>query len=180
MARTPSVTRYYLQVPKGEDTQAWPEQRIWDELNLRMRADQYGVLRQGPVIERRVVDMTSHVMEPIQYQRLFLAGDAASLISPSAAKGANLAIMESEVLANALAAVLNQGDERPLVRYSAECLPRIWRAQEFSHWMVNLLHGPAGSGEDAVFLRALQRARLESLSASRAHQDFFAENYVGI
>jgi p-hydroxybenzoate 3-monooxygenase len=180
MARSPSVTRYYLQVPRGFDAESWSPERIWEELALRMRAEEYGPLREGRIIERRVVDMTSHVMDPIQHNRLMLAGDAASLISPSAAKGANLAIMGVEVLAKALAMALNHGDERALARYSADCLPRIWRAQEFSHWMINLLHGPAGDGQDAVFLRALQRTRLENLRASRAHQDFFAENYVGI
>lgn len=180
MARSPSITRYYLQCPGGDDPASWSDSRIWDELRLRMRTDQYGPLRQGPILERRVVDMCSHVMDPIQHGRLFLAGDAASLISPSAAKGANLAIMEAEVLAKALIAGLRRNDERPLARYSAECLPRIWRAQEFSYWMINLLHGPSGSSDEVVFQRALQGARLESLQNSRSHQDFFAENYVGI
>ena len=67
-----------------------------------------------------------------------------------------------------------------LESYSADCLPRIWRAQEFSHWMINLLHGPSGDDQDAVFLRALQHARLRSLASSRRHQDYFAENYVGV
>ncbi len=180
MARTSTVTRYYLQVPSGEDPEAWTDDRIWDELHLRMRAEQYGPLKQGAIIERRVVDMTSHVMNTIQHGNLFLAGDAASLISPSAAKGANLALMEAEILANALIAALKRDEDGPLERYSAECLPRIWRAQEFSHWMISLLHGPFGDDDEAVFHRALRDARLESLRVSRSHQDFFAENYVGI
>ncbi|WP_407911738.1 4-hydroxybenzoate 3-monooxygenase [Kitasatospora sp. NE20-6] len=179
MARTPDVTRYYLQCPRGDDPQAWPDDRVWAELHHRMRADRHGPLRQGPIVERRVVDMGSDVLDPIRYGPLFLVGDAASLISPSAAKGANLAVMEAEILAAGLVAGL-RGDTGPLDRYSADCLPRIWRAQEFSHWMIGLLHGPAGDGDEAVFLRALQQARLESLRTSRRHQDHFAENYVGI
>ncbi len=180
MARTPQVTRYYLQVEHGTDPADWTDDRVWDELQLRMRTDQYGPLHQGPILERRVLNMASDVLDPIQYGRLFLVGDAASLISPSAAKGANLAIMEAEVLAQALASQLRNGDEGPLTRYSADCLPRIWRAQEFSHWMINLLHGPAGKDDEAAFLRALQRTRLENLRTSRRHQDQFAEQYVGI
>jgi p-hydroxybenzoate 3-monooxygenase len=180
MARTATITRYYLQVPRGTVPQLWTDERAWDELRLRMRADQYGELHQGPIVERRVVDMTSHVMDPIQHERLFLAGDAASLISPSAAKGANLALMEAEVLSRAMVRAIKHGDESLLARYSEDCLRRIWRAQEFSHWMIDLLHGPFGDGADALFARALQRARLESLQSSRAHQDFFAENYIGI
>lgn len=180
MARTAEVTRYYLQVPAGEDPETWPDTRIWDELGRRMRTARYGALKEGRVTERRVVGMTSQVLEKLQHGRLFLLGDAASLISPSAAKGANLAVMAAEILARALIARLKQDDERPLARYSADCLPRIWRAQEFSAWMIALLHGPAGGDGEAAFGRELHNARLESLRTSRTHQDFFAENYVGI
>lgn len=180
MARTPSVTRYYLQCPRGDDPDGWSDERIWLELDTRMRVEEHGSLVRGRILERRVVDMRSYVMDRLRHGRLFLVGDAASLISPSAAKGANLAIMAAELLAGALVAELRHGDHRPLARYSAECLPRIWRAQEFSHWMINLLHGPPDAGPEGGFLRALRRARLESLRASRAHQDYFAENYVGV
>ncbi|WP_410665871.1 4-hydroxybenzoate 3-monooxygenase [Amycolatopsis sp. lyj-84] len=180
MARTPTVTRYYLEVPRGEDPDTWTDDRVWDELHLRMRGERYGALKRGPVIERRIVDLGSHVMDTIQRGKLFLAGDAASLISPAAAKGANLALMEAEILAKALIAAHETDDTTALDRYSAECLPRIWRAQEFSHWMIGLLHSPAGYDDEALFQRALRDARLESLRVSRAHQDFFAENYVGI
>jgi p-hydroxybenzoate 3-monooxygenase len=180
MARSPSVTRYYIQCPHGEDPDEWSDDRIWEVLSRRMRADDYGPLIEGPIIERGLVDLTSTVINPIQYGSLLLVGDAASLISPCAAKGANLAVMEAEVLASAIVTALKDGDDRALTRYSAECLPRIWRAQEFSHWMINLLHSPPGDGEDSRFLRALQHARLCSLQSSRAFQDYFAENYVGI
>ncbi|MCN9243495.1 4-hydroxybenzoate 3-monooxygenase [Streptomyces sp. RY43-2] len=180
MARTPSVTRYYLQRPKGTDPQGWSDERIWEELNLRMRVDRFGALNEGPILERGVVDMQSDVLDPIRYGSMYLVGDAASLISPAAAKGANLAVMEAEILARALVAALGSHDETLLDRYSADCLPRIWRAQEFSHWMINLLHAPSGDDDEVVFLSGLQLARLETLRTSRAHQDCFAENYVGV
>nr|WP_203615442.1 4-hydroxybenzoate 3-monooxygenase [Streptomyces sp. SID13726] len=180
MARTPSVTRYYLQCEPGTDPDAWTDAAVWDELDLRMRAERFGPLRRGPVLERAVVDLESDVLDPMQYGRLFLAGDAAGLISPSAAKGANLAVMAAETLARAFAAALHQGDEEPLARYSATCLPRIWRAQEFSHWMIGLLHAPAGDDEESRFLRALRDSRLESLRTSTVQQHSFADNYVGV
>jgi p-hydroxybenzoate 3-monooxygenase len=180
MARSDTVTRYYLQCGPGADPNAWSDERIWGELARRMRAERFGALHEGPIFERVVVAMTSTVIDPMHHGSLFLAGDAASLISPSAAKGANLAVMESETLALGLIAAINGGAEDALARYSADCLPRIWRAQEFSHWMINLLHGPGGQDEEAVFLRALQQARLRSLASSRRYQDYFAENYVGI
>jgi p-hydroxybenzoate 3-monooxygenase len=180
MARTATVTRYYLQVRPGTNPDDWPDDRIWTELELRMHAAEYGELRRGRIIERQIVDLSSYVLDTIQHGNLFLAGDAASLISPSAAKGANLAILQADILARALIAALKHDDPLPLARYSADCLPRIWRAQEFSHWMLNLLHLPPGDDDEAVFQRALHKARLESLRTSRTHQDFFAENYVGI
>lgn len=180
MARSPQVTRYYLQVPPGDDAADWTDERIWTALATRMRTAEFGPLRQGPITERRLVRLRSEVVDPVQHERLFLAGDAASLISPSAAKGANLAIMEAEVLARALVGALRRDDEQPLAAYTRTCLPRIWRAQEFSHWMIDLLHGPARTAPDAGFQRALRRARLDSLRRSRAHQNFFAEHYVGI
>lgn len=180
MARSPQVTRYYLQVRPDDDPAAWTDDRIWAELGLRMRVERFGPLCRGPVIDRRIVHLRSDVVDPMQHGRLFLAGDAASLISPSAAKGANLAIMQAEVLARALIDALVRDDERALKEYSDTCLPRIWRAQEFSHWMISLLHGPAATEPDADFQRALRRSRLDRLRDCRAHQDLFAENYVGI
>lgn len=180
MARTATVTRYYLQVPRGEAPERWGERRIWDELGIRMRTAEFGPLREGPILERLTVDLTATVREPMQYGRLFLVGDAAGVISPSAAKGANLAIMAAQTLATGLITALTRDDQRGLVHYSDDVLPRIWRAQEFSHWMINLLHAPGGDGDEAVFLRALQRAQLVSLRDSRNHQDLFAEKYVGI
>jgi p-hydroxybenzoate 3-monooxygenase len=179
MARGPRVTRYYLEVRPDTDPADWSDERIWSELRLRMRVAEFGPLREGPITERRIVRLRSDVVDSLQHQRLFLAGDAASLISPSAAKGANLAIMEAELLASALTDALARDDERALAGYTDACRPRIWRAQEFSHWMITLLHGPA-DGPDAGFQRLLRQARLDSLRDSRAHQDFFAENYVGI
>ncbi|WP_243866262.1 4-hydroxybenzoate 3-monooxygenase [Actinophytocola oryzae] len=180
MARGPQVTRYYLQVQADDEPSAWTEERIWTALGERMRVGEYWPLRTGPVTERRIVHLRSAVASRLQHGRLFLAGDAASLISPSAAKGANLAIMAAEVLARGITDVLTRDDERVLAAYSRTCLPRIWRAQEFSHWMIELLHAPAGDDPDIGFRRSLRRARLDSLRDSRAHQDFFAENYVGI
>jgi len=171
MARSPEVTRYYLQVPVDDDPEAWSDDRIWAELRTRMR----GPLREGPVTERRIVRLRSDVIDSMRHGRLFLAGDAASLISPSAAKGANLAILQAEVLADALTDALVRDDEHALADYSRVCLPRIWQAQEFSHWMITLLHEPADG-----FHRALRRTRLGRLRDSRAQQDLFAENYVGI
>ncbi len=180
MARTPEVTRYYLQCERGTSPDAWSEDHIWDELALRMRAADYGPLLRGPVVHRAVVDLESDVLEPLRHGTLFLAGDAASLLSPSAAKGANLAVLEAEILALALIDDLGHGRPEGLARYSAQCLAHIWRAQEFSQWMVRLLHGATGPDGESMFHDSLRRSRLASLGTSRSYQDWFAEHYVGV
>ncbi|MFD0638863.1 4-hydroxybenzoate 3-monooxygenase [Catenulispora yoronensis] len=180
MSRGPETTRYYLQCDRGTATDSWSEDRIWSALAHRLRADEYGPLREGPVLERGIVHLESDVLRPLRHGSLFLVGDAASLVSPSAAKGANLAVLEAEILAQALAAAVLRGDPRPLLRYSDRCLSHIWRAQEFSHWMIRLLHAPTAPQESSGFHDSLRYARLESLRTSRSHQDWFAENYVGL
>ncbi|MFB6518101.1 4-hydroxybenzoate 3-monooxygenase [Streptomyces sp. NPDC056401] len=184
MARSPQVTRYYLQYRRGAPADAWSEERIWDELDLRMRAAEHGPLRRGPIIDRGIVDLACDVVEPLRHGSLLLAGDAASLTAPAAAKGANLAVLEAEILAGALAETLAGGDGAALDRYSAQGLAHIWRAQEFTQWMTGLLHAIPAPGPDpsggSFFQASLRRARLDSLRTSRAHQDWFAENYVGV
>ncbi|MFI5527295.1 4-hydroxybenzoate 3-monooxygenase [Kitasatospora sp. NPDC051853] len=174
MARTPALTRYYLQCERGSSPGALPDERVWEELELRMRAEEHGPLHRGPIVHRAVIDLESDVLEPLRHGSLFLAGDAASLLSPSAAKGANLAVLEAELLAEGLIAQLHRGDPGGLDGYSRRSLEHIWRAQEFSHWMVQLLH------RTTHFHDGLRRSRLASLRGSRSLQDWFAEHYVGV
>ncbi|KKZ73749.1 4-hydroxybenzoate 3-monooxygenase [Streptomyces showdoensis] len=180
MARSAEVTRYYLQCAPGTRADAWSDERVWDELDRRMRAPEYGPLTRGRLLQRTVVDLRSDVLEPLRHGALFLAGDAAALISPSAAKGANLAVLEAELLAHALTAALTGGDRAALDRYSDRCLARIWRAQEFSHWMIGLLHEVPGPEGSSPFQERMRRSRIAALRDSPTQQDWFAENYVGI
>ncbi|MFE3188852.1 FAD-dependent monooxygenase [Nocardia sp. NPDC059240] len=180
MPRSPDITRYYLQCDPGDSAEDWDDRRVWQALDRRLDAPRHGALSQGPIVERGLVRLRSEIRDSIRYGRLLLAGDAATAISPSAAKGANLAIMGGELLAQALSADLVDGDSAPLQRYSADYLPMIERAQEFSHWMIDLLHPPATHDPQAAYQRVLRRARLHSLATSPAHQELFARNYVGL
>ncbi|MEV7283284.1 4-hydroxybenzoate 3-monooxygenase [Streptomyces sp. NPDC093252] len=185
MARTAEVTRYYLQCARGTAAGDRSDEWIWDELELRMRAAEHGPLHRGRFLQRMVIDLESDVLEPLRHGSLLLAGDAASLLSPSAAKGANLAVLEAELLADALIAALRHGSTGGLDGYSARCLAHVRQAQRFSQWMTRLLHGlphAPGRGEPlSPYHEPLQkRPCLDTLRTSPAEQDWFAEQYVGI
>jgi p-hydroxybenzoate 3-monooxygenase len=175
--RTPEITRLYLQCEPGEDLDAWPEERIWEELQARFELDEGFALNEGEIFDKGITPMRSFVVEPMQHGRLFLAGDAAHIVPPTGAKGLNLAVADVEVLADALGAFYRDGDERGLDGYSERCLRRVWRIQHFSYWMTSMLHRPPGQDP---FEAQLQLAQLEYVCRSKAASTTLAENYVGL
>jgi p-hydroxybenzoate 3-monooxygenase len=174
--RSPAITRLYLQCRPDEDLAAWPDGRIWSELQTRLGAPGWR-LTEGPILQRGVTEMRGFVVEPMQYGRLFLAGDAAHIVPPTGAKGMNLAVADVYVLARALADFFHNGRTALLDRYSETCLSRVWRAQRFSGWMTALLHrsDPADG-----YQHRLQLAELDYLTSSPAAATVLAENYVGL
>ncbi|MFE0798943.1 4-hydroxybenzoate 3-monooxygenase [Streptomyces sp. NPDC058812] len=176
MARSPEVTRYYLQCPPGDDPENWPHERVWAELRERLGAVGAPPLKEGRLIERRVLDMHGYVVEPMAHGRLFLAGDAAHLTAPIAAKGLNLALHDAFLLGDGLVAHLTKGDDTGLSGYSATCVARVWDYQEFSEWLAEMYHGTA-SGDPYRAGAAL--ARLRRLFDSPVAAAAFAEQYLG-
>jgi p-hydroxybenzoate 3-monooxygenase len=179
MLRTETVSRFYLQCDPDEDLANWPDERIWDELQLRLATPDW-TLREGPILEKSIAEMRSFVVEPMQFGRLFLAGDAAHIVPPTGAKGLNLAVNDARVLAEALIRYLRDGDSAGLDSYSETCLRRVWRVQEFSTWMSWMLHRIPDDTPDAAFRRKLQQAQLDYVCNSPVGGAMFAENYVGI
>ncbi len=175
--RSPQVSRFYLQVAPDEDIATWPDQRIWDELGARLETVPGWKLFTGPVIEKGITAMRSFVAEPMQFGRLFLAGDAAHIVPPTGAKGLNLAAFDVTVLTDALAEWYASGDATLLDGYSRACLRRVWRAQHFSWWMTTLLH--TFEHYDA-YDRRLQESYLDYVCTSEAASTSLAENYVGL
>jgi p-hydroxybenzoate 3-monooxygenase len=174
--RSPTRSRYYLQVDHDEDITRWPDDRVWEELQRRTAVDGWA-LKEGPVLEKGVTGMRSYVCEPMRHDRLFLAGDAAHIVPPTGAKGLNLAIHDVRVLADALIHYYESGDEARLDAYSNDCLRRVWRCEHFSWWMTTLLHRPPGGDP---FDLQLQRSQLRYVTTSRAQATALAENYVGL
>jgi len=175
--RSPEITRLYLQVAPDEDLGKWPDERVWQELHTRLETDDGWKLIEGPVLEKGVTGMRSFVAEPMQYGRLFLAGDAAHIVPPTGAKGMNLAMADVRTLSLALAEFYRGGREDRLAAYSQTCLTRIWRAEHFSWWMTSMLHR---FPDDDGFGHRLQRSQLEYVTSSRQAAASLAENYVGL
>jgi 2-polyprenyl-6-methoxyphenol hydroxylase-like FAD-dependent oxidoreductase len=151
--------------------------RIWSELQTRFATDDGWTLHEGPIVEKAITPMRSFVVEPMQYGRLFLTGDAAHIVPPTGAKGLNLAVHDVSVLASALVAWYRDGDRTLLDGYSERCLRRVWRVQQFSNWMTGMLHlSPDGDPFDA----RMQLAQLEYVCSSEAAARTLAENYVGL
>ena len=175
--RSPAVQRMYLQCAPDENLDEWPDERIWDELQRRLEGEAAPRLVTGEITQKGVTPMRSFVVEPMQYGRLFLAGDAAHIVPPTGAKGMNLAIADVAVLSRALAAWYGGHGAPALDAYSATCLNRVWKAERFSWWMTSMLHR---NDRDDAFGRRLQLAELDYVVSSRAASQSLAENYVGL
>jgi p-hydroxybenzoate 3-monooxygenase len=175
--RSPQVSRLYLQVDPDEDLDRWPDDRIWEELAVRLALEGWS-LDTGPIAEKSITPMRSFVSWPMRHGSLLLAGDAAHIVPPTGAKGLNLAAADVRVLGPAIVDALAGGDPRGLDAYSETCLRRVWRAQDFSFWMTSMLHRDP---EDADGFRAgLQRSRLRYVASSEAAARSLSENYVGL
>ncbi|HEX2434459.1 MAG TPA: 4-hydroxybenzoate 3-monooxygenase [Gaiellaceae bacterium] len=174
--RSPALTRLYLQVRPDEDLVEWPDDRIWDELERRLGLEGW-TLNTGEILEKGITDLRSFVVEPMQYGRLYLAGDAAHIVPATGAKGLNLAVADVRLLAAALAAWYRDGDGSLLERYSSDALRRVWRAEHFSWYMTSMLHRlERGDAFDAK----LQLAQLAYVCSSEMAAASLAENYVGL
>lgn len=175
--RSPQIQRLYLQCNPNNKVEDWPDARIWEELHARLAGGDGWRLAEGRIFQKGVVAMRSFVVEPMQYGRLFLAGDAAHIVPPTGAKGLNLAVADVRVLAQALEAFYASGQTDPLERYSENALRRVWRAEHFSWWMTSMLHR---FHDESPFHHRLQLSQLQYVTGSRAAASMLAENYVGL
>jgi p-hydroxybenzoate 3-monooxygenase len=173
--RSPEISRLYIQVAPDADLGDWPDHRVWEELSERLASDGW-TLEEGPVIEKSIALHRSVVVEPMQYGRLFLAGDAAHIVPPTGAKGLNLAVADVRTLAQALRAWYESRDSALLDGYSARCLARVWRVQQFSSYMTQLFHKQPND----PFQERLALAELAWIARSESARRSLAQNYVGL
>src|SRR5690606_34977602 len=175
--RSPTRSRYYVQVPLGERVEDWSDTRFWDELRIRLNPATAEALETGPSIEKSIAPLRSFVAEPLRFGRLFLAGDAAHIVPPTGAKGLNLAMTDVAALADALIEYFDENSSAGIDAYSTRVLSRIWKAERFSWWMTGLLHTFPDTGN---FGRRIQRAEFDYLVSSVSAQRSLAENYTGL
>lgn len=175
MLRTAEVTRFYLQYAAGDRLEDWPPERVWSELDKRLAVDEPWTLIRGELIEIGMVDMRSHVVAPMQHGRLFLAGDAAHIVPPVVPKGANLALADAAVLAEAMVQFFKNNDDKALASYSRTRLADVWQTQAFSRWVLELVCSQA---DGDPFTRQIQRSWLKMLHKSGSTARWFASHYV--
>ena len=175
--RSPTRSRYYVQVPLDEKLDDWSDDRIWDELAIRLGPQAAAGITRGPSIEKSIAPLRSFVSEPMRHGRLFLAGDSAHIVPPTGAKGLNLASSDVAYLSDALIAFFQRGDDTGIADYSATALRRVWKAERFSWYLTKLMHR---FPDDGAFERRMQIAELDYIASSEAARTSIAENYVGL
>lgn len=175
--RSPTRTRYYVQVGSEEKVENWSDERFWDELKSRLPSETAAKLITGPSIEKSIAPLRSFVVEPMQYGNLFLVGDAAHIVPPTGAKGLNLAASDVSTLYSILVKAVMEGRKDLIERYSEVCLKRIWKAERFSWWLTSMLHKFPGTDE---FTQRMVQTELDYFVESEAGLKTIAENYVGL
>jgi p-hydroxybenzoate 3-monooxygenase len=174
--RSKTRSRYYVQCPIDDKLEDWPDERVWDELRLRLPPELAAHVVSGPSLEKSIAPLRSFVAEPMRFGRLFLVGDAAHIVPPTGAKGLNLAAADVRVLYRGLVEYFRTGSATLLDEYSTRALARVWKATRFSWWFTSLTH----KFTDEAFAYRLQLAELTYLAQSRAGSQAMAENYVGL
>jgi p-hydroxybenzoate 3-monooxygenase len=183
MRRLPSLTRFYLEVPATDTIDDWPEDRVRDELSTRLLVP--GRLDGVSFIEPTLVDLRMRMTTPMQDGRVFVAGDAAHVITPAGGKGMNLAIADAVELAQGLIERFGSlGSDDRLARYSDTRLPAIWRTQAFSRWMLRIIlagsDDAAGPGDDISFGAGLRQGWVSALQHDPQLARWFAYAYAGV
>lgn len=175
--RSKTRSRYYIDVPLTEKIEDWSDDRLWDELAVRLGPEAAANMTIGPAIEKSIAPLRSYVFEPMRYGSLFLAGDAAHIVPPTGAKGLNLAASDVSYLSDALIGYFNRSDNDGVAGYSEKALARVWKSERFSWTLTKLMHR---FPDDGPFERRMQVAELEYIANSVAAQTAIAENYVGL
>ncbi|MFK8009937.1 MAG: 4-hydroxybenzoate 3-monooxygenase [Saprospiraceae bacterium] len=174
--RSETVSRLYIQVPNDEKVEDWPDEKLWNELDLRLASKDWK-LNRGPITQKSITPMRSYMIDHMQHGRLFMAGDAAHIVPPTGGKGLNLAVADVRLLSKAFEAHYKNNDHSLLDNYSTNALRRVWRTQHFSNFMTQRFHKRF---ENDSFDYHLQKAQFDYIKNSKSMRTTIAENYVGL
>ncbi|MFV0462883.1 MAG: 4-hydroxybenzoate 3-monooxygenase [Nostocoides sp.] len=174
--RTKTLQRMYFQCNPDDDVDWWTEERIWTEMQARLAGPDGFTLKEGPISDKSVLKFRSFVTQPMRWGRMVLAGDAAHTVPPTGARGLNLAFHDVKVLAPVLVRALAGDDDAILDDYEPQALQRVWRAENFSYWMTQMLH--MSPGADSFDLHR-QLGELDNVANTKAGQLYVAEQYTG-
>ncbi len=175
--RNPMLSRYYVQCPISDKVEDWSDDRFWEALLKRLPEKNAAQVVTGPSIEKSIAPLRSFVAEPMQYGRLFLAGDAAHIVPPTGAKGLNLAFSDVFYLSRGLVELYKGGERKYLDQYSEMALKRVWASENFSWKMTQLMHV---FHDCDAFEQKIQHNTYELILANEAHQHALAAEYVGL
>ena len=173
LPRGPHRSRYYLQCALNDLAEDWSDERLWNEIRLRLGDE---TIQNVTVHEKLFVPLRSVVYAPMQYRNLFLVGDAAHLVPPTSAKGMNLALYDVDILSQAILSAVRDHGTALLENYSATVLPHIWNYQDFAVWMTDMMHDAGDPTQNGTFRQMIARARLDNLfsseTAARLHSEY--------
>ncbi len=175
--RSETRSRYYVDVPLTDKVEEWSDDRLWDELVIRLGPEAAANITRGPALEKSIAPLRSYVFAPMRHGSLLLCGDSAHIVPPTGAKGLNLAASDVHYAAAALTGFFGKSDNDAIAAYSDTALARVWKSERFSWSLTKLMHR---FPDDGPFERAMQVAELDYIANSRAAQTTIAENYVGL
>lgn len=175
--RSETRSRYYVDVSLTEKVEDWSDERLWDELAIRLGPEAAASITRGPALEKSIAPLRSYVFAPMRYGSLMLCGDSAHIVPPTGAKGLNLAASDVLYASEALIAFFRANDADAIAGYSDRALARVWKSERFSWSLTRLMHR---FPEDGPFERAMQVAELDYIASSKAAQTSIAENYIGL
>jgi len=175
--RSKSLSRYYVQVPPGENVGNWSDARFWESFKLRIPEHVRSNLITGPSIEKSIAPLRSYVANTMQEGHLLLCGDAAHIVPPTGAKGLNLAASDVYYAHEALVSYFFNNQLDKINEYSNKALMRVWKSMRFSWWMTRMFHHDPNQNP---FEEKIGESELNHLKDSKLMQSVFSDNYTGL
>lgn len=134
-------TRYYLQVKRGVELDDLPsDNEIWNILEKRLCIN----VQRGEIRNKKLDYMRSFSSSPMQFGRLFLAGDAAHQVPRLGSKGINMAFADAARLAKGFFEFYENKNITFLNNYTQSCLDENLETIKYTNYINQLFHRNEG------------------------------------